>query len=376
MEMTERLDEGLAAVSVTFFAACAFVLTVISSQFSEWANTFWREVVTAMEQEIDALQRAPESRSPAAASPPAPDAAAAAAAAPPSVLERSTETVIRAGASKPQRGGPGGPAPLLRPLLRFVEGDRDRRAEFLLFRQRFIQRANSHGGWSLPGDFKFSEYLSSAAAARLREVVSLEPAELLGLWSLAMAAFVAVESEPGAVAALSAAAGQPDRQALVLPLVFALSQALLCGWAALNVCATDWLVAQLLPVAPPAAAGAPAGAPALRPPLYVGREGAGADEDADPARRHLLRERHGRLFASPLWGAEAGPEVLQSSVKLVLFASVISLACGVPLLGGIFWRASPALAAAVFLPAAAGILTTPKVRRHQSARARGGGAGL
>jgi hypothetical protein len=346
MDMMEKLDEGLAAVSVTFFAACAFVLVVVSNQFSEWANTFFKEVVIAMEKEIETMQReldAKDALSPVDAPPSSTQ---------PSALEQGTDTLIRAGAQGEQSG-----TGVLQ-LLRFVDGYKDRRSEFLLFRQRFIQRANCHGGWNLPGDFKFSEYLSNAASARLREVVSLEPAELLGLWALVLSIFLAVEAAPAAVAAVSAAAGQPDQQAMVLPLLFALSQAVLCGWVAVNVLVTDHLIDQLLPVSP-SLHSAEAQTRGLLPPRYVGDDP--ERDDADPARRQALLERHEGLFASPLWSAEAGQEVLQSSIKLALFASVISLACGVPLLGGVFWRESPGLVAAVFLPPVAGILTTPKV---------------
>ena len=96
----------------------------------------------------------------------------------------------------------------------------------------------------------------------------------------------------------------------------------------------------------------------LLPPKYCAKLGR---KELDPSARHELLELHEHLFSLPMAHGEEGIEVFESSMKLVLFTAVISIACGIPLYGGLFWGISPALALGVFLPGIFSILTTPTV---------------
>ena len=135
---------------------------------------------------------------------------------------------------------------------------------------------------------------------------------------LVMAGFVAIEANPGALnfaaaAALGAApaGGGGGPQSLVVPALFGLSQVGLCGWAALNIWATEHIQAQLLPH--PEVPDDTVPGHRLLPPRYVAEAGPGLD-DGRPASRHQLLELHEKLFAvPPLWGAEAGPEAAAPS---------------------------------------------------------------
>ena len=116
LEMTESLDKALAAISVTFFASCAFTLTVVSGQFTEWAQTFRREILRAMESELAAMTKVQSKGS--------------------SLFQRSTAALVRA----QKQGGDGdsstGSSLGDAHLLKHMSDDNQRRVDFLCFRGR------------------------------------------------------------------------------------------------------------------------------------------------------------------------------------------------------------------------------------------------
>ena len=106
---------------------------------------------------------------------------------------------------------------------------------------RFIEAANTRGGWKLPDDFNFGDYLARSAAKKLKTVVTLEPVELFGLWSLVMFGYVMVDGLATVVDP------NVDTTTTVLPVLFALSQLGLGVWSGLNIWRSEYIRGMLIP---------------------------------------------------------------------------------------------------------------------------------
>ena len=381
-ELFEAVDAALFPTIVAFCGACSVLVAVVNSKFRSYRHSTQSELLRAKLAD-DAAREACAID---------PQSAACADARRRSdrmhgLLLSSMHTPATDGARL---------SPVWGALLELVKPEEARRAEFLRFRARFIER-DGEGGRPLPDDFHFGSYLARSASDTLSGLVSVDPVQLVLVWM----PLILLES------AVLYASGGVDGD--FLPSLFALAQMPIGVWAGWNYVRLHRVKSLLTPqlgvlrVDPDADGGTTddgVGTLPARRTTAPARDAATAEVSAParifrllPPRYKLLGgtsarrrtwldalavvERH---FAQParsehdeLWGAlgAGGPEFYLASMKLVLFSAIVSLAYfgggGSDALGGLAaeWAAAtaalPPPVAAAAPPLAVALAVAPSV---------------
>ena len=367
-ELFEGCDRALFPTVVAFIGACAVLVGVVNSQFEANKQATQAELLRAKlaaDDERDACRDGTEA------------GAACRVARRRSnrhnglLLESFRIPAIDGSRSAPLAGG----------LRALVAPPAERRAEFLRFRGRFIEQSAAVGE-PLPIDFHFGKYLQCVAADNLRELVSVEPVQLVLVWLPLIVCEIVGLSLTGGV----------DQD--FLPSLFALAQAPIGLWAAWTYVRLHHIKSLIMPQLGVLGGGA----------AEAGAEGGvGGDTSIGGRIFRLLpppsallggtvRRRRTPLdalaavverpFGAPsafaheeLFGAlgPRGPAFYRSSLQLVLFSSIVSLAyfggggggldaaCHHCQLDGAAAVPLPAAVSALLtcLPSAAAVLLTP-----------------
>uniref|UniRef100_A0A7S0Q257 EF-hand domain-containing protein n=1 Tax=Coccolithus braarudii TaxID=221442 RepID=A0A7S0Q257_9EUKA len=346
VERFEELHQGLFDITIIYFAVCTFLILRITAQYAEWdyerrtsylgfklAEYDWKQGVdNSSRAEKFALR---------------------------GWNEAARKMEMTALSTKDTYRQPGLLGAWITQEELFASYD-TRVAEFLRFRERFIEQNKRATGASLPRDFPFSDYLQEQSSKNLKELVSIEPFTLAKMW--APIAVVSVATE-----AAGLWVGAPRTEEAIglsaIVLVFLGSQALLAGWAFGNFFKLRQVKAMLRPQL--AQRDSSRGkVRRLLPPSYLltGRSEQSSWGLLEPIAELLEvpfalapRNEHEALFGTV--GA-AGPAYYLQSQKLVLFNAIVSIAVFFALLGEGAATSYPLLYAAL-LPALLTILLSP-----------------
>lgn len=166
IEIFEGIDHAIFPVTVAFMLSCALLVGVVAKQFSSYGLSRRRDILIARiaeDEKAEACSLDDEGPSCFRAKQSA----------------RKVNGLLLSSLVIDGRDGTRtSPLDPFKDLFTSAEG---RRAEFLRFRARFVDRANADG-LRIPDDFNFGRYLTDAAAANLKGLVSVEPVSTLKVW--------------------------------------------------------------------------------------------------------------------------------------------------------------------------------------------------
>jgi len=311
IEIFEGIDHAIFPVTVAFMLSCALLVGVVAKQFSSYGLSRRRDILMALIAEDEKAEACS--------------------------LDDEGPSCFRAKQSARKVNGlllsslvidgrDGTRTSPLDPFKDLFTSAEARRAEFLRFRARFVDRANADG-LRIPDDFNFGRYLTDAAAANLKGLVSVEPVSTLKVWVPTLLTELVV---------LQCFYYDPPGGS-VLPLLVGLAQLPLGVWAIWNYVRLWHIKSMLTPqlgyYPTPTATVQGDEAPPLKllPPKYSFLDGAFIRDSPVYNRIALLERafsaqasnRHEEVFG--MLGTN-GPSFYLSSMQLALFSAVLSFA--------------------------------------------------
>lgn len=321
-EQFEMIDKGLFNVTVSFFAAFSVLLTVINIQFREWDRTFRSAVVQ--------LRMAEDKARIACANDPNSDAC----------IIAEDELLQRFVIDDDES------------MAGFFSSEKVRLSEFYSFRKRFVELAAKEG-LPVTDDFRFYAYLEESAASDLKELVKIEPLQLV--FALLPLAVVTVCNEALAKTFLGADNSQVGTLA-----TFIISQLVILVWALWNYTKLRYVKFM---IKPSIAKVNQDGLLDMLPPRYLHEAEAAKHQNkiinklslAELPFKAPAENNHEALFGHV---GGNGPVFYLQSMKLLLFLSIVSFSYGTGLIGQDFGALTPWVNLAL-LPSIIAIVLAP-----------------
>jgi hypothetical protein len=223
-EQFEALHQGIFYTTIAFFLSCASIVFQVNKQFSEWDYDRRNAYVRFKVGEFDFKRETKNSAG------------------------DGSRTFERRGWSQrakrmlllEEEAAKGSPIKEL--WYELTKSKEERIAEFLRFRERFLDRSGraDYGGVQLPSSFRFSLYLEEHASKALKQLVSIEPVKLAILWLPLVSIALATEFMSDVVLG-------PGSEEYAIELVFVASQVTLVVWTLWNFFKLRFVKLQLRP---------------------------------------------------------------------------------------------------------------------------------